>query len=96
MRLTNKLILVPIIATQVPRQSLGNAGSNGATQLWWSETICAAKYCGSPFGASGIFTMTFDNYLIPLVNVPQTFQINCGNINYSLTSKWNDIGQTWI
>lgn len=40
--------------------------------------------------------MNFSNYLIPLVNIPQTFTINLAGINYTLTVKWCDIGQSWI
>lgn len=29
-------------------------------------------------------------FLIPLTNVPQTFQIPLGGITYQMTSKWND------
>lgn len=39
---------------------------------------------------------TFYIYLIPLVNIAQTFQINLAGLDYTLTVKWNDIGQTWI
>ena len=39
--------------------------------------------------------MTFYNYLIPLTNVPQTFVINLAGVNYTLTSKWNDMAQSW-
>lgn len=28
-------------------------------------------------------------FKIPLVNIPQTFDINLGGVNYSLTCKWN-------
>lgn len=34
--------------------------------------------------------MTTTNYLIPLQNVPQVFEITLGTIDYFLTSKWND------
>jgi hypothetical protein len=34
-------------------------------------------------------------YLIPLVNVPQTFQISLNGITYTMTSRWNDMGQYW-
>jgi hypothetical protein len=34
-------------------------------------------------------------YLIPLTNVPQTFQINLGGTNYTLTAKWNDMAESW-
>lgn len=40
--------------------------------------------------------MSLSNYLIPLSVVPQTFNINLAGIDYTLTSKWNNIGQTWI
>lgn len=39
--------------------------------------------------------MTFFNYLVPLTNVPQTFVINMAGVNYTLTSKWNDMAQSW-
>lgn len=29
-------------------------------------------------------------FLIPLTNLPQTFEIALGGVNYTLTSKWND------
>ena len=34
-------------------------------------------------------------YLIPLVNTPQTFLIPLAGTTYTLTCKWNDIGQFW-
>jgi hypothetical protein len=39
---------------------------------------------------------TLSNYLIPLVNIPQTFSVNLAGINYTMTVKWCDIGQSWI
>ena len=35
------------------------------------------------------------NYLIPLENVPQTFTIDLAGVTYTLTSKWNDMAQSW-
>lgn len=35
-------------------------------------------------------------YQIPLTNIPQNFQITLAGVVYSMTVKWNDIGQTWI
>lgn len=35
------------------------------------------------------------NFLIPLINVPQVFIINLAGVNYTLTSKWNDVAQSW-
>lgn len=29
-------------------------------------------------------------FLLPLTNVPQTFEISLAGVNYTLTSKWND------
>ncbi len=29
-------------------------------------------------------------FLLPLVNVPQTFQIALGSVNYIMTCRWND------
>lgn len=40
--------------------------------------------------------MSASNYLVPLVNIPQNFVINLGGTTYTLTSKWNDIMQSWI
>jgi hypothetical protein len=34
-------------------------------------------------------------YLIPLSNVPQIFEINLSNVNYTLTVKWNDMASSW-
>lgn len=36
------------------------------------------------------------NFVIPLVNLPQQFTIDLAGVTYTLVSKWNDIGQTWI
>lgn len=36
-----------------------------------------------------------NNYLIPLENVPQQFTIDLGGTVYTLTSKWNDMAQSW-
>ena len=33
---------------------------------------------------------TSTDYLIPLSNVPQTFDISLAGTNYTMTSKWND------
>ncbi len=35
-------------------------------------------------------------YLIPLNSTPQQFQITLAGVDYTLTVKWNDIGQSWI
>jgi hypothetical protein len=35
-------------------------------------------------------------YTIPLTNTPQTFQIELAGITYTLTVKWNDMGQSWM
>lgn len=34
-------------------------------------------------------------YLIPLANTPQQFQIPLAGNIYTITSKWNDVGQYW-
>lgn len=34
-------------------------------------------------------------YLVPLTNIPQTFEINFAGTNYTMTVKWNDIAQSW-
>lgn len=34
-------------------------------------------------------------YLIPLANTPQTFLIPLSGTTYTMTCKWNDIGQYW-
>lgn len=34
--------------------------------------------------------MAITNFLVPLVNTPQTFQIALAGVNYTLTCKWND------
>lgn len=33
--------------------------------------------------------MTVSNYLIPLINQPQSFEITLAGVTYILTSKWN-------
>lgn len=38
---------------------------------------------------------TLSNYLIPLVNIPQQFQIDLAGQTYQLTNKWNDMAQSW-
>ena len=35
-------------------------------------------------------------YLIPLTNQPQQFEITLAGVDYLMTVKWNDIGQSWI
>lgn len=40
--------------------------------------------------------MSLSNYIVPLVNIPQNFNINLAGTTYTMTVKWNDIGQTWI
>ncbi len=36
-------------------------------------------------------------FILPLVNVPQTFQIALANVNYTATCKWNDApGGGWV
>jgi hypothetical protein len=35
-------------------------------------------------------------FQIPLVNVPQTFNITLSGVEYTFTCKWNDQGQTWM
>lgn len=35
-------------------------------------------------------------YLIPFSNIPQQVQITLAGVDYVLTVKWNDIGQSWI
>lgn len=35
-------------------------------------------------------------FLIPLTNTPQAFEIDLAGITYTLTVKWNDIGQSWF
>lgn len=39
---------------------------------------------------------TVSNYLVPLSNVAQVFNINLAGITYTMTSKWNDQMQSWI
>jgi hypothetical protein len=39
---------------------------------------------------------TVSDYLIPLVNTPQTFEILLAGTTYTLTSKWNDMAQCWF
>lgn len=35
-------------------------------------------------------SLTFNSvFKIPLLNVPQTFNISLGNVNYIMTSRWN-------
>lgn len=34
--------------------------------------------------------MALTNFLIPLVNVPQTFNIDLAGVTYNLTCRWND------
>lgn len=37
------------------------------------------------------------NYLIPLTNVPQIFEISLAGVNYTLTVKWNDADEAgWV
>ena len=36
-------------------------------------------------------------FLIPLTNIPQTFNINLAGINYQMTCKWNDSADAgWV
>jgi hypothetical protein len=39
--------------------------------------------------------MTISTFLLPLVNVPQVFTISLVGVTYTLTSKWNDMAQSW-
>lgn len=39
--------------------------------------------------------MATSTFILPLVNVPQIFTINLAGVTYTLTSKWNDIAQSW-
>lgn len=39
---------------------------------------------------------TINTYTIPLTTDPQTFEILLAGVNYTLTSKWNDIAQGWF
>jgi hypothetical protein len=34
--------------------------------------------------------MSVTNYVIPLLNVPQTFEITLAGTDYLITNKWND------
>lgn len=34
-------------------------------------------------------------YTIPLVNTPQQFLIPLAGVTYTMTCKWNDMGQYW-
>lgn len=41
--------------------------------------------------------MSLSNFLIPLVNEPQTFEITLAGVNYTLTCKWNDsLDAGWV
>lgn len=41
--------------------------------------------------------MSKSNFLIPLVNIPQSFVINLAGVNYTMTVKWNDSEQAgWV
>jgi hypothetical protein len=40
--------------------------------------------------------MNFFIYLVPLINIPQTFTIDLGGTTYTLTCKWNDIAESWF
>lgn len=41
--------------------------------------------------------MALTNFLIPLVNVPQTFNIDLQGVTYNLTCRWNDSPEAgWI
>lgn len=33
--------------------------------------------------------MAINNYLVPLVNIPQVFDITLAGVEYNVTSKWN-------
>lgn len=35
-------------------------------------------------------------FQIPLVNTPQSFEIDLAGVTYTLTVKWNDMGQSWF
>ncbi len=36
-------------------------------------------------------------FILPLVNVPQTFQIALGNVNYIMTCRWNNAADAgWV
>lgn len=35
------------------------------------------------------------NFLIPLVNLPQQFTIDLAGVTYTLVNKWNDMAQGW-
>lgn len=35
------------------------------------------------------------SYTIPFANTPQTFEILLAGTTYTLTNKWNDLGQFW-
>ena len=35
------------------------------------------------------------SYLVPLVNTPQTFLLPLSGVTYTMTCKWNDMGQFW-
>jgi len=40
---------------------------------------------------------TLTNYLIPVINEPQTFEINLAGVDYLLTCKWNDADEAgWV
>lgn len=35
------------------------------------------------------------NFLVPLVNLPQQFTIDLAGVTYTLVNKWNDMAQSW-
>lgn len=41
--------------------------------------------------------MSVTNFLIPLSNVPEQFEITLAGVNYQMTSKWNDADDAgWV
>jgi len=41
--------------------------------------------------------MSYTYFLIPLQNIPQTFNISLNGVEYTMTSKWNDAtDQGWV
>lgn len=37
-----------------------------------------------------------ETFLLPFENVAQNFQISIAGVTYTITNKWNDIGQYWV
>lgn len=37
-----------------------------------------------------------EDFLLPLTNVPQSFEITLAGVNYVMTVKWNDADDGWV